>query len=185
MDENLCLGRVTLRRLEESDLNCEEFILGLSDHYNHKHSLNKTRESLKTLNNFFGSDSNNVVFFIIQIDKKPSGFMLLDNIRVYNKSSTYSSRKNKDSEKSGELGTFIIKKYRGYRFINSCMKLFLKYCFEKCDISQINSIIEKNNISSIKLNEKFGFDKVNFRFSFSNFKFILTRYKYKQFVDKN
>jgi RimJ/RimL family protein N-acetyltransferase len=174
---------VTLRRLESSDLVDMKFISGISKFYEDKLTLLDIRDEIWRLSNKFGVGIDKDLFFIIEINKRASGFILLDNYKEFDYSNKFNSIPSEIF--SGDLEIYLLKEFRDLGFREDSMKLFLDYCFNNNLIYQVISFVDKKNIPTINFFEKLGFTREKFNpFFRPNFKFILNKDKFNLSRDK-
>ena len=179
MDIILKSGLVTLRRLESSDLVDMKFISGISKFYEDKLTLTEIRDEIWRLSGKFGIEIDNDLFFVIEINKRASGFILVDNYKELDKNITYFGEGEDPIKLSGDINIYLLKEFRDLGFREESMNLFLDYCFNSEDFFQLISFIDKKNTRLIKFYEKLGFIKVKFNPFFKpNFKFIINKDKF-------
>ncbi len=96
---------------------------------------------------------------IILSDNKPVGMVSIFNI----------DQKNKNAE----VGVYISPKYMGKSFASLSLKMVLEFAFKELNLIKIYANIHQDNIPSVKLFEKLGFEH-----EFTNKKIIFKKGTY-------
>ena len=140
--------KILLRSLLDSDLDILINIENNPDNW--KFGSEKKIFTKKDLINYINNSSASIKLtkqyrFVIEFSNTPTGFIDLFNY----------------TEKSCEVGVFILKKYRNKGFATDALKLIINYSFNSLKLHSIHCSIDKNNASSIKLFNNCGFKFIN------------------------
>ena len=129
------------------------YLSWLNDEDTIKHLVTKKGHTLKSLSNYIQSHSEKkteMYAIIIKENKTHIGNIKIDPIN--------------ESDMSGELGILIGDKSSwGKGYGRESCRLIMQYCFKNLHLTQINLGVELKNKRAIKLYEKLGFKKYNFK----------------------
>tara|TARA_B100001758_G_C18317890_1_gene561559 strand:+ start:41 stop:523 length:483 start_codon:yes stop_codon:yes gene_type:complete len=140
--------KILLRSLIDSDLDILINIENNPDNW--KFGSEKKIFTKKDLVNYISNSSASIKItkqyrFVIEFSDIPIGFIDLFNY----------------TEKSCEVGVFILKKYRNKGFATDALKLIINYSFNSLKLDSIHCSIDIKNVPSNKLFNNCGFKFIN------------------------
>ena len=145
--------KILLRSLQDSDL---DILINIENNPDNWKFGSEKIFTKKDLINYINNSSASIKLtkqyrFVIEFSNTPIGFIDLFNY----------------TEKSCEVGVFILKKYRNKGFATDALKLIINYSFNSLKLHSIHCSIDKNNASSIKLFNNCGFKFINQRIHYN------------------